>query len=373
MIRRRNIDTGSLVRGPVGPFRVRLPRTDFAGVSNTTPAALGDKLVMNGSYCRNISTDTFSCDLRIPTQLVVTSVANADQWQFAVGGRDHLGREVQEVIVKAAINRQTEGASRYCYSHIDYIKVLSATTVTNNVRVGFCYGTWLLENTQLTRRIAASGIGVNRRIPLPFIPRYTTDCGVIFVGSNPDFTTLITSNPTSNVNVAGVSTQNGKVTFSGSDNVTATYSGDTLTWDVSGVAANDIAVTYDGFTGIVASTAANAITVVKWYKNGVGGTGTNVPTTFLYSLSTTERDGFPVIQVFRPTCTTAYTPTTGGLLPNQPMPGLAGTAGTYNGVTQSTSAGVDLTAANFGTIFDIIHEPFVDTEFDVYLTAGAAY
>lgn len=369
-IRRRNTDPGSLLYGPVGPFTVTLPRTDFAGIASFSPTAAGDKVPMTGSYCRNISTDTFSCDLRVPTQIVITTVAIADQWQLLIKGKDHLGRSVQEVCVKAATNRQTEGISRYCYSHIDSITVLAGTTITNNFRLGWCCAVWTLENTGLTRRLT-TGIGSNRRIPLPFIPRYTTDVGVIYAGAKPDINTFITSNPTAN-QVGGVN-EASRVTFSGTNNVTATYSANTLTWTVSAIQAGDIAVTWDGFTGVVASTAANAITVSGWYKNGQALPSPTVPQTFVYSLSTSERDGFPAVSVYRPTVTANYSLTTGGMLPGQPLIALAGTAGSYSGVTQSVSAGVDLTAANFGTLLDVIHEPWVDVTFDVYLANGAAY
>ncbi len=348
-IRKRNCDPNSFLYGPVGPWLITVPRTDFQGISSTTPAALGDKLVMNGSYCRNISTDTFSCDLRVPVYPVITSVANADQWAIKIVGRNQFNCPVSEVLVKSRTNAQTEGQGLNCYSHIDSMTVLAASTVTNNVRVGWCCGSYAFATVDLGARVT-SGVGINRRFPLPFVPRTTTDGELIFRGPVTG-AQLITASPSADAET---------VTFAAT---TATYSN---TWDVSGVAAYDIAVTHDGYIGRVASAAANAVTVVAWIKNGVAGTPANV---------TMRSTKTPAVQVFRYAgLKTNFTPTLGGLLPGgKVMPLANSSAGTYSGYTGSIVAGIDITSATFGTTMAMEWEPMTDLVFEFFLKPDAFY
>lgn len=358
-IKLSNINGASTLAGPavMNPHTVIVPATNYGGISDSTPAAVGDRVAMNGSYCRNISTDTFSCDLRVPVYPVITSAANADQWALQIRGRDHLNRPCAEVLVKSRTNMQTEGQGLYCYSHIDEIRILAASTVTNRLRIGWGCGMRQFSTSDLGAAQTSIAIGSNRRIPLPFVPTGTSDAEVYFRGPVSGGS-IVTVCPVANA---------ATMTFTAT---TATYS---TTWDVSGVQAYDVAVTQDGYVGYVVSAAANAVTVNAWVKNGVEGTPA---TPFTPTNVVTLRTGSatPVVIMRYAGIKSPYTYVVGGLLPGAKVMPLANSvAGTYGGYTGSVQAGIHIPSATFGTCLAMVDEPMTDLVFDVFIKPSALY
>lgn len=356
-IKLSNINGASTLAGPavMNPHTVIVPATNHAGITDMTPTAVGDRVVMNGSYCRNISSDTFSCDLRVPVYPIITSVANADQWAIQVRGRDHLNRPCAEVLVKSRVNAQTEGQGLYCYSHIDEMRIVAASAPTNRLRIGWCCGQRVFATSDLGNIQTTIAIGGNRRIPLPFVPQSTTDAEVYFRGPVTGGS-VITTCP-----VADAAT----VTYTAT---TATYS---TTWTLTSVAAGDIAYTTDGFIGIITAAGSNAITVDAWVKNGANGT----PAANTSNVVTLRATSFTPVTVMRYAgIKSAFTISVGGLLPGgKVMPLANSVAGTYGGYTGSVQAGIHIPSATFGTCLPMTDEPATDLVFDVFIKPSALY
>lgn len=332
-IRRSELDPYSSVSGMVNPQIVRLPRSNPGGVTDMTPVALGDKLVMSGSYCQNISTDTFSCDLRLATCLIITSAANADTWSIFVRGRDQFGQPVSELMVKTRTNMQNGRRSNWAYSRIDEARIVAASTIGQRLRVGLMYGAWGFNVVDFGSRITA-GADIARSIPLPFKPKSAGDVSIRFKGYEPAASQFVTLAPVAN-----------NTTF------TSTTATSSSTWDVTGVVAGDLAYTRDGFVGIITSAAANAITVGSWFseRTGIGGAtpanvsgGGNTPT---------------AVMVIRSISTGNYDAATlGGMIPGLPIASLAANVDT----------GVQSGFSTFGYLDNRLNEPLLDTVFEVY-------
>lgn len=372
MIRRRNIDPGSALRGPVTALRVISPRADFGGISDSTPAAVGDKLPMNGSYCLNVSSDTYSCDLRLPVNLVITANAVANQWLLEVQGVNHLGESVTERIGKTSGGaRVTGGSSNNCYTKIDFIRIIAASTIASRVRVGFCYGGWTNNTTPESRRdgVSAAGTDKCRRLALPFRPQQASDIlAVNYIGARGFQGNIITENPTTN--------NNATIIYSSTPNWrTATYSTTwTLTSVVAGAGIGDVAITRDGWYGIIETAAADAITVTNWFKNGVAATASNRPLDYTYGTAAATEFPSPVITVVRPPFQSFYTAAFGGCLLNQPIGSVSSaSAVAYNGFQSNNTGGYNVGGCTWGTVFDPVYEPKFDLEFEVLVRSGAIY
>ena len=342
---------GSIVRGTVGSFLVRLPGTDYGGVVDMSPTAIGDKLVMSGSYCRNISTDTFSCDLRTPCPLVITTAANADTWELDISGYDHLGMfRTGKLYKSGTTSGQVSCSNNICWSRINFIRVAAASTVTNRIRIGFCYGNRGLGASDLSNRVAtlATTEGGMRFLPLPYTPASASDVTVRCVGAVNGPSSLVTVSPVA-------------------DTITFTSTGATAgtAWTVSGIntlatdGPFDIAYTQDGFIGPIASAAANAIVVNAWWKNGVAGTPANVGT------GGVARN--PAIYVVRQPVLCLYDTTNGGLMPGARVLPLA------SSLQHTGTAGVNLDASTFAFGANVYAEWPFDTEFEVSIKSGTIY
>lgn len=374
MIRRRNIDPGSALRGPVTALRVISPRADFGGISDSTPAAVGDKIPMNGSYCLNVSSDTYSCDLRLPVCPVVTSGVVANQWLLEIKGVNHLGEQVTERIGKTSGgSRVTGGSANNCYTKIDYIRILAASTVATRLRVGMCYGGWQSSSStvQEIRRDSAGSAGTDkcRRIALPFRPQQASDIlAVNYIGARGFQGNIISENPTT--------VDNATVIYSSTPNWrTATYSSTwTLTSVIAGVGIGDIAITRDGWYGIIETAAANAITVTNWFKNGVQATASNRPLDYTYGSAASTDFPSPVITIVRPPFQSFYTEAFKGFLFNQPIGAISSANPvTYNGFQSNNVGGYNVGGCTWGTVFDPVYEPKFDLEFEVLVRSGAIY
>lgn len=337
-ITRDELDPTSAVAGMVNPQMVRLPRADPGGVTDMVPVALGDRLVLSGSYCRNISSDTFSCDLRVPTCLVIVAVANADTWSVFVRGRNQFGQAVSEVITKTRTNCQTGRRSNWCYSRIDEARITAASTIGNRLRLGLMYGSWAFNVVEFGSRIV-SGADIAKNIPLPFKAASASDVQIRFKGYEPDYGQVITFLPVT-----------ANATFTTTD-VTSSAA-----WDVTGVLANDLVYTHDGFVGIVVSTGANAINITTaWWreKDGTNGTPAN---------KSGSANNTPAVLVYRPAAQDIYSGTTfSGLIPGLPVLSSA----------SNVDTGVQRQYSTFGFLDFRQHEPLVDLLFEVYCRVGS--
>lgn len=374
-IRRRNIDPGSALRGPVTALRIISPRADFGGIADVTPAAVGDKLPLTGSYCLNTSADTFSCDLRLPVCPVITSNAVANQWLLEIQGINHMGDACREIIGKTSGGtRVTGGSANNCYTHIDYIKVLAASTVASRVRVGMCYGGWTNNTTPESRRDGASSAGTDkvRRIALPFRPRAASDILAInYIGARGFQGNIISENPTT--------TNNATIVYSSTPNWrTATFSGTwTLTSVNVGAGIGDVAITRDGWYGTIESVvdgAGGSITVSNWFKNGVQATASNRPLDYTYGTAAATEAPSPVITIVRPPFQSFYTAAFGGCMFQQPIFGVSSAnPAAYNGFNSNNTGGYNIGGNTWGTVFDPVYEPKFDLEFECLVRSGAIY
>jgi hypothetical protein len=377
MIRRRNIDPGSALRGPVTALRIVAPRSDLGGIADFTPAAVGDRLPLNGSYCLNTSSDTFSCDLRLPVCPVVTSDAVARQWLLEIKGTNHVGQVVTETIGKTSGGSRITGASSVnAFTRIEYIKVLAASTIASRVRVGFCYAGLTINGGSDASRLdgnGSAGTDKCRRLALPFKPQSASDIlAVNFVGARGFVGHIVNENP-------GV-TNSATIVYSSTPNwLTATYSG---TWTISGlnvgIGIGDVAITRDGWYGIVTaftSGAAGNITVDKWFKNGVAATATYRPVDYTYGTNATADNPGPIITIVRPGVQGGYTAAfNGGLLINQPIGGITSALpASYQGFNMNNTGGYNAAGQTWGTVFDAYYEPKFDMEFEVLVKGGAIY
>lgn len=308
-----------------------------------TPVAVGDKVVMSGPYCTNISSDTFSCDLTIPTPILVTSVANADTWSLFIEGRDQFGFKVNETLTKVRTNCQTGPISKWCYSRLDRITIVAATTIGNRLRIGHLFGRYAFGANDLSNRIT-SGLDTLDRLPLPFKPQATGD---ITVRYSPDyFGQVITSPPVAS-----------NTTFAAT---TATTAG---TWDTAtpGVVAGDIAYTRDGFAGVIVSAtsgAGAAITVGTWFnlRTGVGG---GSPANVTGSANTQV-----ALTVYRPPFLINYVSATGGFFPGSVVLAVDPASG-------NETAGVNTQFSTFSFQGYCLQEPLMDSVFEVICRVGS--
>lgn len=349
-----NFVPGSILRPfNTGPFVVLTPPSDPGGLVDTTAATAGGKLVISGSHARNISTDTFSCDLIVPYCLVLTAVANADAWTIDVQGRDQFGEVRQERIIKTAGNvQQSICSGKICWTHIDYMIVFSASTVGNRLRIGFMYGTRAIAGgIDLSTRLstASNTNGIHRRLPLPFKPKSTSDIEVRFRGAPLAPNSWVDYSPVADA-----------ITFTATDAVAGT------SWTtIAAIAAGDIAYTIDGYIGIVNSASANTVVTGGWFKNGVAGTPANtvggvskVPTVVVYRN--------PIVNAVP----SSYSLTNGGLIPGAKVMPLVGIS---VGAAQTAVGGVDLDSATFAFIPALGFEPPFALEFECYVRNGALY
>ena len=99
-IRAPNLTPGSRARSPYNEFVVSLPATDFFGIAASQTCTAGTPLTLSGSYCRNITTTGFGCDLRIPVTPVMILSDATKIVSLLIEGLDHLGRPVSEVVTK---------------------------------------------------------------------------------------------------------------------------------------------------------------------------------------------------------------------------------------------------------------------------------
>lgn len=333
----------SSVTGLANPWIVRMPRSNPGGVADMTPVALGDKVVMSGPYCSQISSDTFSCDLNIPTPILVTSAANADTWSLFIEGRNQFGDKVSETLTKVRTNCQTGPVSKWCYSRLDRITIVAASTIANRLRIGHLFGRYANGGSDFSNRIT-SGNDTLDRIPLPFKPQATGDISVRF---SPDYLgQIITSPPVAS-----------NVTFAAT---TATTAG---TWDTAtpGVAAGDIVYTRDGFIGIVVSAtsgAGAAVTVGTWFnaRTGVGGaTPANV---------TGSANNQLALSIFRPPYGVNYVSAVGGFVPGMIVLAVDPSSG-------NETSGVNVQNSTFSFQAYVLQEPMVDTLWEVICRTGA--
>lgn len=361
MIRRRNIDPGSLVRGPVGPFRTMLPATDFGGIADYTPTAIGEKVPLSGSYCKNISTDTFSADIKIPCPICITSAGNGDLWAIQVEGVDHLGNWRTEQIWKGNNLRQVECNGMICWSYIKAITIIGASTIATRLRLGFSYCNWGISGGIDLGAPVTTGNGAARRIPLPYVPIGTSDVRIECVGSS--MQTLISDAPPLTI-----------LAYTAGAPSTVVASSVAWSFVTQGARVNDYMLTADGYIGRITALDEGTQTISfanGWFRNGTSG----VPSTPSTVLATKS----PQARIIREAFASPYAAGTGGMWPTQPVAALAPVSFTSAAIsgatyTYTTAPGVNLPTSTFGGfLITSFVEPCVPVEFNVYVTNGAAY
>lgn len=336
-ITRKECDPQSSIVLPVNPFLVRLPRSNPGGIADMTPVAVGDKVVMSGPYCVNISSDTFSCDLIMPMCFLATGAANADTWTLFIEGRDQFGMKRAETLIKTRTNCTQSPTTRWAYSRIDRITIMAASTIAARLRIGHLMGRYAFGASEFSNRIT-SGNDSLARLPLPFKPSGTGD---IFVRFSPDYLGALLSSPPVASNVTFAAT-------------TATTAG---TWDTTAplLQAGDIAYTRDGFAGIVVSATSGAgavLTVSAWLnvRTGVGG---NTPANV-----TGSANNQVALTVYRPPFLVNIVAGTAGLAPGIVVLAVDPASG-------NETAGVNLVNSTWGFQGYCLQEPMLDTVFEV--------
>lgn len=347
----KNNVPGSVMTPPINPYMIRMPHTDWGGIMDVATPALNTKLALGGSYLKNLSTDTFSADLRLPIVPVVTTTAGGDQCNVEINGLDQFGRPASDLLVKVS-NNQTDGCGSVAFSKITSVYMRAGTTT--RLRLGMCYSNRTKLVTDLDKQVVVvTQIGTTRKLPLPFIPKSASSVQIRFIGTDPSGATILTSSP-----VAGT------LTFTATDV-------QTTGWTLTAVAAGDIAYTLDGYAGIVASTTSTTtVTVTGWFKEGVAGTPANV-TGAAGNPPWITIVRFPVAS-YNTTSTTqvsGYSVTNGGMIPGHKILPLVGT-----GLPRLCDiAGVDLRYATYGFMPSLGSESPFDLLFEANWQVGNAY
>lgn len=367
---RKNVLIGSILRRPENPFEVRLPQTDNGGIFDVATTVLNTPIVLGGSYMKNLSSDGFSGDLRIPVCPVITTIAIADTVTLEIRGIDHLGRGTREnpmveIVSKTGTTVQTDCAGLTAWSKIFSIIPRAILTPANRLRLGFCYSTRVaVAGVDLgSQLVAAATVGACRRLPLPFIPLTTSDVQVRFLGTDPNASAVISKTP------RGVTLDTLVFTTTGATITVASGS-----WDVSAILVGDVAYTLDGYMGEIVSAAANAIVVDAWWKDGVAGTPGLAGSVLLAA------NKAPWITVVRNSVQTysalvvvggpsKYSLTQGGLEPGARVMPLSVTAPRTN----IDVAGVHINSATFGFLPSLNSESAFDTRFEVTVRQGSLY
>lgn len=261
-IERRNVKVGSTLRhGPINPQIVTLPPSDFAGIALSQSVAKGANFVLNGPMMVDgLNGYNATNMLRIPTAISIRTAANADKVLLDVEGLDHLGRPARGPVWKTNTSCAVESGGYIVWSRIDRVTLADSSSTPLTLSLGVSYNAYAVSGSALitgTGGIQNQGRAI-RRIPLPFAVRSAADLiGIEFLGWAQGGMQLITKSPNA-----------GNITYSTANDLTATSS---AAWDLSGVAAGDLAYTRDGCVGIITlvEDANERITVERWVRHGL--------------------------------------------------------------------------------------------------------
>lgn len=339
-ILRRNLKPGSSASSPYNTYRVTLPGADFFGIAAAQTVSVGNKLTLSGSYCRNISTDGFSADLRLPVCPTIILSDHTLAVSLKIDGIDHLGRPVTMILDKTAANTLMGGQAYTCLSRINQATVISKSGTTD-IGLGFCYGSWDSTTYFPVARRASSIDGI-RRIPLPVLPGSASDVLA--------------------VRCLGPSSGNGQLINIPTKTATLTYAATTVTsgsvGDFGSVAQFDVLYTADGYVGVATGAAvAGVVTVVAWVRNGATGTPGN------WTGNANTSGGIVAVRYAYQTALGTAT------IISSATPGvdLAGQ------VANGSLVGVNAAGASYGFYGDVVSEPLFDMDFLVTYKPGTVY
>lgn len=347
-IRAINLTPGSRARSPYNSFKVTLPRADFYGLAALQSCSAGTRMTLSGSYCKNITTDGYGCDLRLPISPVIVVADRLNGVTATIEGEDHLGRKVTGFASKTLANTMTGSQCYTVFSKITAVNITrvyvvgSGAAATMNVGLGFCYGGW--DGTTAfpsTRRVANDD--AVRRIPLPILPQASTDIMEV----------MPLGPATGGVFWVATHTKSTNLTYTAT-NVTSATAG-----DFAAVITGDVVYTADGYAGVATgAAAAGVITVTAWVRAGATGTPANW---------TGNANGSAGLQIVRLPYIAALgtTNAVGGCIPGVGMGGYAPTTTALVGVNAST--------ASYGFLGDIINEPLEDMDFLVTYKPGTLF
>lgn len=361
---RKNFVPDSIGHGMENPFIVRMPCTDPGGIFDATGLTANTPVTLNGSFCKNISTDGFSADMRLPIVPVITTEGKADVPVFRVRGWDQFGQYREETLNKSNVSLQTQCPGLIAWSKIK--DITPTATLAKRTRIGMVYASRLdlTANREFeTMTVALNQGGISRRIPLPYRPKSTSDIQVRYLGTEPEQpTTFITASPSA-----------ADLTF------TATDVDSSAAWDLSGVAVGDVMYTLDGYAGIVTTVddaGDNLACAGGWFKEGVAGTpgvpGTGVVTGWTNKVPWVRVVRYNVVYPYSTLVTggtATYSATAGGLIPGHRVLPLTNTSN----VGANDIAGVDIQSATFGFLPALPSETPFDLLFEITVKQGALY